>query len=423
MYLANQQIMNSTVPVIDRMAGIELYSTDFEGIGGSIKEKNEDFKVLELLTELISKDISKIPDKSYRFPLLLLNKKGLDSNHAIIEIFNQLGTRIRVLGIKDAKAVTTQYATCEGSKYEGGTTRHTNLSLVGFTRHSIKKSHIMGNQFEISITNPNRNDISEFITEITNIPNYYGLQRFGSERLVTHLVGREIIKRNFKRAVEIFLCDTTEYDTQFSKEIREKFTDPKNYGSVIKTLPKGMDLERNILRSLDNGRDYIAALRSVPINIRRLFVHAYQAFLFNRCLSNMIRDGQSITSCIKNDFCFKLENQLTLGKLMKYINDDDRTEMVPAMHLPGYSFKSTDGRFERKLSHMLKEENISPKDFYVKDMQELSVEGGFRQLPLLVNDFSYSDDLHVKFKIPVGAYATILLRELMKPDDPIKSGF
>lgn len=423
MYLANQQIMNSTVPVIDRMAGIELYSTDFEGIGGSIKEKNEDFKVLELLTELISKDISKIPDKSYRFPLLLLNKKGLDSNHAIIEIFNQLGTRIRVLGIKDAKAVTTQYATCEGSKYEGGTTRHTNLSLVGFTRHSIKKSHIMGNQFEISITNPNRNDISEFITEITNIPNYYGLQRFGSERLVTHLVGREIIKRNFKRAVEIFLCDTTEYDTQFSKEIREKFTDPKNYGSVIKTLPKGMDLERNILRSLDNGRDYIAALRSVPINIRRLFVHAYQAFLFNRCLSNMIRDGESITSCIKNDFCFKLENQLTLGKLMKYINDDDHTEMVPAMHLPGYSFKSTDGRFERKLSHMLKQENISPKDFYVKDMQELSVEGGFRQLPLLVNDFSYSDDLHVKFKIPVGAYATILLRELMKPDDPIKSGF
>ena len=421
--MANQQTMNSAVPVIDRMAGMELYSTQFEGIGGSIKEKNEDFKVLELLTELISKDVSKIPDKSYRFPLLLLNKKGLDSNHAIIEIFNQLGTRIRVLGIKDAKAVTTQYATCDGSKYQGGTTSHTNLSLVGFTRHSIKKSHIMGNQFEISITNPNRNDISEFITEITNIPNYYGLQRFGSERLVTHLVGREIIKRNFKRAVEIFLCDTTEYDTQFSKEIREKFKDPKNYGSVVKTIPKGMDLERNILRSLANGRDYIAALRSVPINIRRLFVHAYQAFLFNRCLSNILRDGESITSCIKNDFCFKLENPLTLGKLMKYLNDDDRTEMVPAMHLPGYSFKSTDGRIERKLSHMLKEENISPKDFYVKDMQELSVEGGFRQLPLLVNDFSYSDDLHVKFKIPVGAYATILLRELMKPDDPIKSGF
>jgi len=56
-------------------------------------------------------------------------------------------------------------------------------------------------------------------------------------------------------------------------------------------------------------------------------------------------------------------------------------------------------------------------------MQELSVEGGFRQLPLLVNDFSYSDNLLISFKIPIGSYATILLRELMKPVDPIKSGF
>jgi tRNA pseudouridine13 synthase len=280
----------------------------------------------------------------------------------------------------------------------------------------------MGNQFEISITNPSRSDISDFITEIRNIPNYYGLQRFGSERLVTHLVGREIVKRNFKKAVEIFLCYTTEYDTRFSKEIREKCRDPKNYRNVIKIIPKGMDLERNMLRSLANGKDYIGALRSIPINIRRLFVHAYQAFVFNRCVSDMMRNGEPIMSCVKNDFCFKLENKLTLGKIMRYL-DKDNTELVPAMHLPGYSFKSIDGRFEEKLSVLMKEEKITPKDFYLKEMQELSVEGGFRQLPLMVNDFSYSDNLLVNFKIPIGAYATILLRELMKPIDPIKSGF
>ena len=414
--------MYKDVPNIDKLAGIELYSTKFDGIGGSIKVKNEDFKVIEILVESISSDISRIPDKSYKFPILLLQKKGLDSNHAIIEIFNQLGIKIRVLGIKDSKAVTTQYATCEGKKFGEGKTTHTNLTLLGFSKYSIKKSHIMGNQFEIKISNPLKNDILEFITEIKNIPNYYGLQRFGSERLVTHLVGREIIKRNFKKAVEIFLCHTTEYDTQFSKEIREMCNDPKNYGHVMKIIPRGMDLERNLLRSLIDGKGYISTLRSVPINIRRLFVHAFQAFMFNKCLSSMIKNGEPISYCIKNDFCFKLENQLTLGKLMKY-QDHSFTNLVPAMHLPGYSFKSTDGRFERKLSFLMKEENISAKDFYIKEMQELSVEGGFRQLPLLVNDFSYYDDLLVKFKIPIGSYATILLRELMKPEDPIKSGF
>jgi tRNA pseudouridine13 synthase len=422
MNLDNQQTMNKDVPNIDRMAGIEIYSTKFDGIGGSIKVKNEDFKVLELLVESISRDISRNSDNSYRFPVLLLRKKGLDSNHAIIEISNQLGTKVRVLGIKDSKAVTTQYGTCDNKKFRIGETTHTNLSLLGYSKHSIKKSHIKGNQFEIKISNPLRSDIDEFITEISSIPNYYGLQRFGSERLVTHLVGREIINRNFKKAVEIFLCHTTEYDTQFSKEIREKCNDPKNYAHVIKIIPKGMDIEHNLLRSLVDGKGYISALRSVPLNIRRLFVHAYQAFMFNKCLSSMMRNGESISCCLKNDFCFKLENQMTMGKLMKYL-DECNTNLVPAMHLPGYSFKSTDGRFENSLSVLMKQENISPKDFYLKEMQELSVEGGFRQLPLLVNDFTYSDNLLVKFKIPIGSYATILLRELMKPDDPIKSGF
>lgn len=414
--------MNFSVPTIDRMAGIELYTTQFGGIGGSIKVKNEDFKVVELLSDSILKDVSKLPDKFYRFPLLLLSKYGLDSNHAIMEIFNELGTRVRVLGIKDAKAVTTQYATCENNKFKEGRTRHTTLSLAGYTKFSIKKSHIMGNQFEILITNPSRIDISDFITEIENIPNYYGLQRFGSERLVTHLVGREIIRRNFQKAVEIFLCHTTEYDTQFSKEIREKCRDPKNYRSVLKIIPKGMDLERDLLRSLASGKDSVGALRSIPINIRRLFVHAYQAFIFNRCLSDIIRNGGSITKCTRNDFCFKVENGLTLGKLMRF-PDIDSTDLVPAMHLPGYSFKSTGGRVENKLSALLKEENLTPKDFYLKEMQELSVEGGFRQLPLMVNAFSYSGNLVVNFKIPVGSYATILLRELMKPTSPTNSGF
>ncbi|HSA72388.1 MAG TPA: tRNA pseudouridine(13) synthase TruD [Nitrososphaeraceae archaeon] len=414
--------MQKDVPKIDKMAGIKLYSTRFEGIGGSIKLKNEDFKVLELLVDSISNDISSFPDKSYRFPVFLLHKSGMDSNHAIIEIYNQLGTKIKVLGIKDSKADTTQYATSEDKKFREGRTTHTNLTLLGYSRQLLKKSHIMGNQFQIKISNVSKTDISNFITEIRNIPNFYGLQRFGSERLVTHLVGREIIKRNFKRAIELFLCYTTEYDTQFSKEIREKCRDPNNYGRVVKIVPRGMDLERNILQALINGKDYIGALRSVPINIRRLFVHAFQAYMFNQTLSGIIEDGEFINNCSKNDFCFKLENSLTLGKLLKYTGQDS-SNLVPAMHLPGYSLKPTEGRIERNLSLIMKEENISPKDFYLKEMQELSVEGGFRQLPLLVNDFSYSDNLLINFKIPIGSYATILLRELMKPMDPIKSGF
>ena len=67
------------------LAGIDLYSTKFEGIGGHIKDKNEDFEVTEILHNSVFEKFSKIKTKKARFPLYVLEKTGLDSNHALIE--------------------------------------------------------------------------------------------------------------------------------------------------------------------------------------------------------------------------------------------------------------------------------------------------------------------------------------------------
>jgi len=72
---------------------------------------------------------------------------------------------------------------------------------------------------------------------------------------------------------------------------------------------------------------------------------------------------------------------------------------------------------------MLSEEGLTPSNFFVREMQELSVEGGFRQLSLMVSEINYGNTGEIKFRLPIGAYATTLLRELMKPSNPIKAGF
>ena len=92
--------------------------------------------------------------------------------------------------------------------------------------------------------------------------------------------------------------------------------------------------------------------------------------------------------------------------------------------MAGYTFQPGKGRFESITKAILQEEEIDAKDFYIKEMQELSHQGGFRQAPLWCTGFSYKrDPLKVSFKLPKGSYATTLLREIIKPDDPIKSGF
>jgi tRNA pseudouridine13 synthase len=414
----------ASIPQIDSRAGIDCYCTSFAGTGGSIKHGSEGFMVSELVDE--SLDVSLSYDEKHRYPLYVLEKQDIDSNHALFEIERELHMRFRVMGIKDAKAVTTQYAGMERVMRNPPAelrSRHTQLTLRGFTKHPLEKRFLAGNKFEIRIYNVRSSDLSGFVPQISKVGNFYGLQRFGSERLVTHLVGREIVKRNFTQAVELLLSYTTEFDSQMSKEIRNRCTDPRNYQQVLKMLPRGMDIERQVLSALVAGRNAIAALRAVPIMIRRLFVQAYQAYIFNRCLSRAIMRGEDLLQPQAGDLCFEMEGLITFGRIIKY-NPHSNTKLVPAIRMAGYSFQPGKGRFENITRAILHEEKVAPKDFYIKEMQELSQQGGFRQASLWCTDFWYErDPLRVSFKLPKGSYATTLLREIIKPDDPIRSGF
>jgi tRNA pseudouridine13 synthase len=415
----------ASISQIDSRAGIGCYCTSFAGTGGSIKQGSEGFMVSELVNE--SLDISLSYNENHRYPLYILEKRDIDSNHALFEIERELHMRFRVMGIKDAKAVTTQYAGMERVMRNPPAelkSRHTRLTLKGFTKHPLQKKFLAGNKFEIRIYNVRSSDLSGFVPHIGKVGNFYGLQRFGSERLVTHLIGREIVKRNFIQAVELLLCHTTEFDTQMSREIRNKCVDPSNYRQVLKMLPRGMDIERQVLSALVAGRDTIAALRAVPITIRRLFVQAYQAYIFNRCLSRAVMEGEDLLQPQTEDLCFEMEGPATFGRIIKY-NPTSKTKLVPAIRMAGYTFQPGKGRFENiTRAIMQEEEEVSAKDFYIKEMQELSHQGGFRQAPLWCTDFRYErDPLTVSFKLPKGSYATTLLREIIKPGDPIRSGF
>ncbi|HEX7256526.1 MAG TPA: tRNA pseudouridine(13) synthase TruD [Nitrososphaeraceae archaeon] len=420
--------MRKSVPEIDFYAGVECYCTNFKGINGTIKKINEEFQVSEIIDYTFLKPpyFSLIQNNEHKFPLYLLEKHNIDSNHAIIEIKKKSGLKLKVLGIKDAKAETSQYASCEQTKNlpKYVITPKTKLTLEGFLRTPLSKSALVGNSFKIKINQASSNDIEPFLLELNNIANFYGLQRFGSERMVTHLVGKALLNRDYNKAIEYLLSYTSEYDSKFSKEIRERIRDSDNYQKLINILPKGMDLERNILSTIMKGKDSIAAIRSIPINIRRLFVQAYQSYVFNKCLSKSLSCNEDIQKCKDGDLCFEIEKPLVFGKIRRFREGiDSHNDIIPAIRLVGYNYQPGKSRFDHITKKILSDENILPKDFYLKDLQELSIQMGFRQTLLCCSEFRYSGMIDLSFKLPKGAYATTLLRELIKPLDPIKAGF
>ena len=424
--------MNRISPEIDRLAGIKYYSTIFNGIGGNIKKSNDDFNVKEILDPNFLKELTQHKTDNNIFPVYEIEKKGLDSNHAILILKNRLGINFKIVGIKDAKATTSQYASTNNNKkiIKDIKVGEISLKFIGFSKKPIEKSMLIGNKFRIKINNPKdstSDNLSQFLSEINGVGNFYGLQRFGSERLVTHLVGKAILKKKFNEAIDILLTYTTKFDSKFSIEIREKLKDIKNNSNIIKIIPKGMDIEKKIAYEITKGKDPISALRSIPINIRRLFVQAFQSFIFNKVLSTAIENEFSLTKCEKDDLCFEVIDRIVFGKIRRFENSDSsKYEKIPIIRLPGYAFQPGKNRFDSIIKEILHDEDISAKDFFIKEMQELSETGGFRQAVFISKDFKYltsGNSTEVEFAVPKGTYATTLLREIIKPTDPITAGF
>jgi tRNA pseudouridine13 synthase len=115
----------------------------------------------------------------------------------------------------------------------------------------------------------------------------------------------------------------------------------------------------------------------------------------------------------QGDVCFDKDD--ILGR---YQNDPMQRLAIP---LVGYSY-SKKNRFDSFISQILVEQQITPKEFFVKEMQEASEEGGFRQATISCSDFAIKEP-YVEFTLSRGSYATILLREIIKPADPVAAGF
>jgi len=397
------------IPKLDSQIGISVYSTKFSGIGGKIRVEPEDFQVSELISEKAKNSIN---DQN-GYAVYKLKKKKIDTNHALSGIFRQKGIRLKALGLKDASAVTEQFV-CSGHKgksIESFSSDKYSLEKLGFVKKPLSKKDMIGNHFKLKISEC-QNDLESF-TEYDKILNFYGYQRFGSKRPVTHLIGKAILQMDFDKAVDLILSFTSSYDSKENNEIREKLSDKANYEQYFDLVPTQMDIERIVLKEMIEHGESVRAIRAIPVSLRRFYIQAYQSFIFNQSLSAAFLDGENLFEAQSGDVCFDHN-----GIIGKYVKGMDQNLALPFV---GYSYyKKT--RFDFQISKILEQEEISPKDFFIKEMQEASSEGGFRQAAIHCTNYSSNGNV-VEFSLSRGSFATILLREIMKPKDPMLAGF
>jgi tRNA pseudouridine13 synthase len=457
------------VPVspLDYQLGIEVYTTNSLGVGGAIRETVDDFVVEEMLVDGSKANIngevqSKILGSSsqrQRFLLCVLIKRNWDTFIAIKNVAIQLGIdqrSIQIAGIKDAKAVTAQHLTIEDSSVEEAlkvNVKDIQLYPVGYVREALSLYYLLGNYFKIKIQ-PIRLDqetakkrISQTIKEldiIGGVPNFFGHQRFGTTRPITHLVGKALVRGDFKEAAMLFLANPSIHEHSSSRQAREQLQESEDFRLALENFPKQLRFEKMMLSHLaDNPDDFVGAFQRLPTKLQELFVQANQSYLFNRFLSARIKQGYSLNKAEVGDFVVGVERSgLPATKIAKIVTAETVTEINErvkvgrtrvALPIVGEKQMLSQGVMGQMEKEVLEEEGVNLDNLHVNELSKVGGRGGLRAAITLIKEFKVQNvspidgssvcQAELSFGLLRGSYATVLLREIMKPNDPLEAGF
>ncbi|MGB9936179.1 MAG: tRNA pseudouridine(13) synthase TruD [Methanobacterium sp.] len=417
------------------MLNAETYITSQKGIGGKIRTKYEDFYVEEIPESL--------PSGEGTNTWLFIEKLGRETLDVVLDIARELHIdrkRMGFAGMKDKRAVTRQWICVVNGDPEEIKALEDKLYKVKILKimqneKKLRIGQLIGNKFRLLIrdTENPKEDVKtamEVLAELESrgVPNYFGWQRFGNKRSNTHVVGKMMLENDLKKVIDAYIGNPYPEEPEHIKEVREMYDNGK-YQEALESMPRGMRYEKMMLKTLLkemkrkevdtvadlDDKSYKRAIESLPKPLKRMFVHAYQSYLFNKAVSERAKLG--IDKYVEGDIIIDNEEHL-VHEFGDEINERIKNfEVHPTAPLFGSKVPLAGGKLGEMEQKILDDENIILEEFKVPKMPKLGSHGLRRAMRFKIWDASAEvtdEGILVEFSIPKGCYATAVLRELMK---------
>ncbi|XP_042059815.1 multisubstrate pseudouridine synthase 7-like [Salvia splendens] len=267
------------------------------------------------------------PENLGKFLRFHLYKENKDTQEALGLLAKMLGTKPRSFGFsgtKDKRAVTTQRVTI--FKQRASKLAALNEKLIGIkvgnfchVNEGLVLGQLQGNRFTVTlrrISAENEDIIRAAATSLgeNGFINYFGLQRFGSSSIATHLIGAALLRGEWKAAVSMVL-EPREGEKDATRQIREYYKESGDIEGTLRQLPRYLVAERAILQCFQKcPGNYLQALLAIPRTLRMMFVHSYQSYLWNHAASMRVQN-----------YGFK---QVVLGDLVYCKEEDNDKETL-----------------------------------------------------------------------------------------------
>ncbi|KAF2874134.1 pseudouridine synthase [Massariosphaeria phaeospora] len=306
-------------------------------------------------------------------------------NKDTMNVIEFLGSKLAVggkpfgyAGNKDRRACTVQRVsvkrvTKERMEYLNKTLFNAAMGDFEYKKSDLNLGDLTGNEFVITLRKCHfqfekdgklvstqdiqvANDIvSKAIQDFSakGFINYFGLQRFGTFKASSDIIGLKVIKLDYEGAIADILAFTNDalaaaegtgnVTLLVSQDDRDRakalniWKGAKDGKGALDLLPKRFTAERNIISHLisknshtgkyDREKDYEGAFWTIPRNLRQIYVHAYQSLVWNHVASRRWKTyGEKV---VKGDMVLEHEHKAKLEAKSTVYDQDGELVIDP----------------------------------------------------------------------------------------------
>ncbi|KAK9240713.1 pseudouridine synthase [Lipomyces kononenkoae] len=235
----------------------------------------------------------------------VFKEREVDACNIIAKLLSMKPKCITIADANDRRGVTVQRASIAHTPVKRLISLNKDfhgmvLSDFRYEKEQIKLGDLRGNEFLITIRDvklpaTDAKDIETVVNEAltslakTGFINYFGMQRFGTHSVPTHDIGIKLLQERYQEAAQLLLS-VRPLVLPESVAAREQYArDPNDISSALKLMPQCCTAEVNLLRGLEKFRsNWLVAIQQIPVNLRVMYVQAYQSFVWNTVVSERI---------------------------------------------------------------------------------------------------------------------------------------
>jgi tRNA pseudouridine13 synthase len=381
-----------------------------------LKQKPEDFRVEEIAQPSLGPG---------GFALYRLAKESLGTPEAVGAICRAWRLKreaIAVGGLKDRHAVTRQYVSIENGPRRRLNQTNFSLEYLGQTSRPFESSDISANRFEIVIRDlapPEVEKITALLPVVVEagVPNYFDDQRFGSVGESRDFIARPWCSGDFDRALWLALAEPNSHDRPNVREEKKELCKHWGEWDICRKLAVRPVVRAAMERLCRQPTDPRGAFIRIPQHERRMYLEAFQSFLWNRVLA------ESIRGLFDRGQLFELEiGRMSAPFYRTHPSTEARERLSQPLPFPSARERAELGPLTELYERVAGEFGLECRQLRVKYPRDSFFSRGSRAAtfsPRSCVSEPGEDEanagrrkLLLQFELPPGCYATVLIKRL-----------